>query len=113
MMGRLHSARSRLTAWYAVTLALVLSVSGGLLYGVVAYQLVRHHDSSLKEAAARVAQILSEHEVCEILTPSQRQGLDGVGHLVLFHEVAGERRVFFRSTDLDLMQAPFGMFASA
>lgn len=96
----------RLTAWYAATLALVLSVFGALLYGVVAYQLVRHHDGSLKDAATQVARVLSEHEDCASITDAQRAELDLVGHLVLFHEVAGEKRIFYQSTDLGSMQIP-------
>lgn len=38
VIGRLQSVRMRLTAWYAATLALVLSVFSALLYGVVVYQ---------------------------------------------------------------------------
>ena len=105
MPGR-QSVRMRLTAWYAATLALVLSVFGALLYGVVAYQLVRHHDSSLKDAATQVARVLSEHEDCESLTEAQRSDLDRVGHLVLFHEVAGEKRIFYRSTEVGLVRIP-------
>ena len=112
-MRRLHSVRLRLTAWYAATLALVLSIFGALLYGVVGYQLVRHHDGSLRDAAAQVARILSEHEDCESLTEAQRAQLDRVGHLVLFHEVAGEKRVFYQSADLGLMQIPLEMLASS
>ena len=113
MIRKFHSVRLRLTAWYVATLALVLSVFGALLYGVVTYQLVRHHDSSLKDAASQVAHVLSEHEDCESLTESQRAELDRVGHLILFHEVAGEKRVFYRSTDLALLQIPSEALASS
>ena len=106
MTALLHSLRFRLTLWYALVLALVLSTFGALLYGVVRYQLVRHHDSALQEAAAAVAAVISEQEDCEHLTESQRADLDRIGHLILFHEVAGEGRVFYRSPDSAAVEIP-------
>lgn len=99
MSRLLHSVRLRLTVWYAASLSLVLVAFGALLYGVVHYQLSRHHDADLNEAASQVTQVLSEQEDCVHLTDSQRSRLDQIGHTVLFHEVAGEGRVFYRSPD--------------
>lgn len=99
MRALLHTLRFRLALWYAAALSLVLAAFGGLLYGVVSYQLGHHHDFALREAAQEVGHVLSEHDDCEHLTESQRSRLDAIGHTILFHEVAGEGRVFYRSPD--------------
>lgn len=99
MSGLVHSMRFRLTLWYAASLSLVLAAFGALLYGLVHYQLTRHHDAGLQAAAAEVSQVLSKHDDCEHLTQPQRERLDQIGHTILFHEVEGERRVFYRSPD--------------
>lgn len=104
-MTSFHSLRARLTFWYALALALVLSVFGGLLYGVVRYQLIRHHDGDLETAAAKVARVLSQQEDCDQLQPAQIAELDRVGRLVLFHEIEGQGRVFYRSRALDAVAA--------
>ena len=106
MRALVHTLRFRLALWYALAQALVLAVFGALLYGLVQYQLVRHHDAALTEAAAAVARVLSEQEDCEHLTDSQRAELDEIGHLVLFHEVEGEGRVFYRSPDSAAFEIP-------
>lgn len=89
--------RFRLAAWCALVLTLVLGAFGALLYGTVRYQLVRHHDTQLDHAAQSVEQILSEQPDCEQLTSEQQDRLDRIGPLVLFHEVEGAGRVFYRS----------------
>jgi len=89
--------RWKLTLWYSVSLALGLLLLGGLIYGLVRYQLLRHHDHALEEAAAEVEAILSQQPDCEHLTAGQRDQLDRIGRLVLFHEAGGEGRVFYRS----------------
>lgn len=99
MIRHFDSLRVRLTAWYASVLVGVLATFGVLLYSVVAYQLVRHHDEALKAAAGEVARVLSQQEDCEHLTDAQRAELDKIGHLILFHDVGGEGRVFYRSSD--------------
>ena len=106
-----HGVRFRLTSWYALTLSLVLAVFGGLLYGVVRYQLIHHHDAELVDAAGAIVRILSEQEDCEHLSDSQRKRLDQVGHVVLFHEVEGEGRVFYRSPDASALPAPMEQYA--
>jgi two-component system, OmpR family, sensor kinase len=100
-----QTLRARLTLWYAVALSLILSIFGGLLYGVVRYQLIRHHDGDLRSAAATVARVLSQQEDCSNLLPSQRAELDRVGRVVLFHEMDGEGRVFYRSPNSDSITA--------
>ena len=90
--------RFRLTIWYSLTLALVLGGFGTLLYGVVRYELLGHHDAELRAIAARVAGVLSREPDCEHLSPEQVGELDRIGQVVLFHEAEGhEGRVFYRS----------------
>jgi heavy metal sensor kinase len=103
--------RSRLTLWYAVTLAVVLGGFGTLLYGVVRYQLLAHHDAELREVALAVAGILKREPDCERLTSDQVGDLDRVGHVVLFHETAGEGRVFYRSPDSSGLPVPTARYA--
>lgn len=100
LFGTLHF---RLTVRYALVLSLFLSASGGLTYALVRYQLVRHHDASLQEAAAEVGRVLSLQKDCEHLTESQRAALGRIGHVILFHELAGEGRVFYQSPDSSRM----------
>lgn len=101
----MKTLRARLTLWYAISLSLILSLFGGLLYGVVRYQLIRHHDGDLRSAAATVARVLSQQEDCSNLLPSQRAELDRVGRVVLFHEMDGEGRIFYRSPNSDSITA--------
>lgn len=93
------SLRLRLALWHACVLSVILAVFAGLIYGVVRSQLIRHHDSHLIETAQAVSQILSQEPDCETLTDDQRKQLDRLGPLVLVHEVGGERRTFFKSSD--------------
>jgi heavy metal sensor kinase len=89
--------RWKLTLWYSGSLALGLVLLGGLIYGLVRYQLLRHHDPALEKAAAEVEGVLSQQPDCEHLTAAQRAQLDRIGRLILFHEAGGEGRVFYRS----------------
>ncbi len=91
--------RARLAAWYGVFLAFAMAACGLVLYHVVQQQLLRHHDPALKFTARRVESVLSEHEDCANLTPQQIGELDLSGHLVLFHEVGGEGRIFYQSPE--------------
>ena len=104
--------RARLAVAYATSLTLLLSVFGGVLYGVVRHQLLRHHDESLVAAATAVRSVLSEHEDCAHLTPAQVQALDAIGRLVLVHEAEGEARVFYRSLDTSRVEFPVESLAS-
>ena len=111
MKNAVHTLRFRLTVSYALILSLILAAFGGLLYGLVRYQLLHHHDGELVEAAGAVSGILSEEEDCAHLTESQRRRLDQIGHLVLFHEVEGEGRVFYRSPDSSGLPDPAQRYA--
>lgn len=91
--------RLRLAIWHALALSVILAVFAALIYGVVRDELIRHHDASLTDTARAVEHILSSEADCETLTPAQRAELDRLGPLVLVHEVGGERRVFFQSSD--------------
>lgn len=106
-MNRLnHTLRFRLTVWYALTLALVLISFGTLVYGVVRYQLLGHHDGELRDVAAAVALVLAHEPDCESLTAEQVSELNRIGHVVLFHEAEGEGRVFYRSPDSSDLPVP-------
>ena len=98
-MRGMGTLRLRLALWHACVLSVILAVFAGLIYGVVRNQLIRHHDSHLIETAQAVSQILSKEPDCETLTDDQRKQLDRLGPLVLVHEVGGERRTFFKSSD--------------
>lgn len=106
MSALLHSLRFRLTLWYTLALALVLTLSGLLTYFTVRYQLLGHHDVPLKDAAAEVRRVLSQEQDCRDLTLPQRDQLDRVGYVVLFHEAEGELRVFYRSPDSARWELP-------
>jgi heavy metal sensor kinase len=78
---------------------MILAVFAALIYGVVRDELIRHHDTNLRDTARSVESILSLEPDCETLTEAQSAELERLGPLVLVHEVGGERRVFFRSSD--------------
>ena len=105
--------RWRLTLWYSASLALGLLLLGGLIYGLVRYQLLRHHDPALEEAAAEVEAVLSQQPDCEHLTAEQRGRLDRIGRLILFHEAGGEGRVFYRSPAAFDVPAPASLPSSS
>lgn len=105
------SIRTRLTLAYALFVGVVLVACGGLLFGVARYQLLRHHDPSLKETAARVEAILSRREDCIRLEPAQIQDLNRLDHLILFHEAGGEGQVFYRSPDSEGIPTPASLEA--
>ena len=104
--------RARLARAYAMSLTLLLSAFGGVLYAVVHHQLLHHHDESLVAAVSAVRTVLSEHEDCAHLTPSQTQALDAIGRLVLVHEAEGATRVFYRSPDTARLEFPVESLAS-
>lgn len=98
-MKALGTLRLRLALWHALALSVILAVFAALIYGVVRDELVRHHDTNLTDTARSVERILSLEPDCETLTDAQTAELERLGPLVLVHEVGGERRVFFRSSD--------------
>ena len=95
----LKTVRFRLTAWYCLVHLVVLGLFGVLVYGTVRHELVQHHDGALRRAAASVVSVLSEHDDCAHLTPTQVDDLDGLAHLVLVHEMGGRGEVFYESPD--------------
>ncbi len=109
----LLSIRTRLTLAYAIFVGVVLVACGGLLFGVARYQLLRHHDPSLKDTAAKVEAILSLRDDCVRLDSTQIQELNRLDHLILFHEVGGEGQVFYRSPDSEGIPSPASLEAIA
>ncbi len=101
-----RTLRWRLALWYGFSLALLLSLFGTVLYGLVRYQLIRHHDRALTSAAASVAGVLSERDDWGSLDDGQQAELDRMGHLVLVHEVEGGRKVFYRSPEAMAQDIP-------
>lgn len=111
MRLRSLTLRWRLTLWYAGSLALAFALLGGLVYGLVRYQLVRHHDHALERAADEVQAVLARELDCERLTRTQRDDLDRIGGLVLFHEAANGR-VFYRSAAAEDVPIPPALLMS-
>lgn len=107
------SIRTRLTLGYAMVVGLLLLACGGLLFGVVRYQLMRHHDPSLRDTAARVEAILSRSEDCAHLDSSQIEDLNRQDHLILFHEVGREGQTFYRSPNAKDVPSPASIGAIA
>jgi heavy metal sensor kinase len=100
-MSFFRSVRFRLTCWYSAVLAVVLVTFGALIYGVVRYQSLHHHDDSLRAAGENVVSILGRQPDCATLTPDQIADLGRLDRLVLVHELAGHGQVFYRSPDFD------------
>lgn len=92
-----HTLRLRLALWYALSIAFVLAASGVMLYEVVRYQLVRHHDRDLTASAAAVTRILSQRPEGEKLDASQRNELDAIRHVVLVAEKQAGGQVVYAS----------------
>ncbi len=92
--------RYRLTAWYCFALAVVLFSFGVLLYGLVHYHLLHHHDEPLRAGAGSIIKILAEQDDCHDLTPHQIEELGKIGKLALIHEDQGARNVFYKSPEL-------------
>ncbi len=102
---RASTLRWRLTALYSGSLALGFLVLGGLIFALVRYQLLTHHDHALRETAEDVDRILSLEKDCESLTEGQLASLGRIGGLVLFHESDGGR-VFYRSAAAERVPVP-------
>ena len=100
-MRFIRSVRFRLTCWYSAVLAVVLVVFGALIYGVVLYQSLHHHDDSLRAAGGYIKEILGREPDCATLTPDQIADLGRLDRLVLVHELAGHGQIFYRSPDFD------------
>lgn len=100
MIGLQRTLRGRLTYWYCGALTVFLALFGPALYLVVRHHLAHHHDFGLRAESAKVLQILAEHEDCLRLTEQQQEGLNGIGRLMVIHEVGGLRQPFFKSAEL-------------
>lgn len=103
MKGLPQTLRFRLSVWYAVVLSLVLALFGALIYGLVRYQLMRHHDADLMQSAASVSRILSDEEGREGLTEEQREELTLSGIPLVVHERGRAGEVLYQSP----MATPF------
>ena len=94
-----RSVRFRLTCWYSAVLTVVLVAFGALIYGVVRYQSLHHHDDALRAAGGNVKEILGRQPDCATLTPDQIADLGHLDRLILVHELAGHGQIFYRSPD--------------
>jgi len=101
-----QSLRFRLTLWSCLILAVLLTTVGAVVYQIVRYRLIYHHDQELEETAGRVQKILSEQEDCANLDKGQIARLNLLGHLVLFHEMGDTGHVFYRSPDSSAWPIP-------
>ena len=95
-----RTLRGRLTYWYCGALTVFLALFGPALYLLVRNHLAHHHDFGLRAESAKVLQILAEHEDCLNLTGQQQESLNGIGRLMVIHEVGGLRQPFFKSAEL-------------
>ena len=95
-----RTLRGRLTYWYCGALTVFLALFGPALYLLVRHHLAHHHDFGLRSESAKVLHILAEHEDCLHLTEPQQQSLNGIGRLMVIHEVGGLRQPFFKSVEL-------------
>jgi len=101
MLAFVHSMRFRLTCWYSAILAVVLIGFSSILYGIVRYQSMHHHDDSLRSVAGDVVSIVSRQPDCAHLTPEQMSDIEQLDRLVLLHELEGTGQVFYHSPGLD------------
>ena len=102
------SLRLQLTLWYGAVLTATLVIFGLLVYSLMDYHLIHHHDKSLRHTATEVQSILGQQDDCVHLTEAQMGALNRLDHLVLIHEIAGRQQVFYRSPDLDEESVPLG-----
>ena len=94
------SLRLRLTAWYTSLLAAAMLAFAVLVFTAVRHELLHHHDDDLRETARSVVAILDRQQDCATLHADQLGDLARLERLVLVHELAGQRQVFYRSRDL-------------
>ena len=99
-MRAARTLRFRLTAWYCVSLALVMLLLEVLMYGIVAFRLLRRQDGMLLKKAARILAILQQPEDARILTPSQKEALDHLGQNIVVLEAQGRREVQYQSPEM-------------
>jgi heavy metal sensor kinase len=95
-----RSLRSRLTLWYCATLALVMLLFGGLMYGIVRHRLLGHYDGMLAEKSVQVQFVLQDQEDCHVLSPAQSETMDHLGQIVLLHEFNGNHEIYYKSPEM-------------
>jgi len=66
-----RTLRFRLTVGYCTTLAIVMLLLGALMYGIVRYRLLRHHDAMLTQKVTQIRAILETPGASTALTSSQ------------------------------------------
>lgn len=103
MKGLPQTLRFRLATWYGVALSLVLALFGALIYGLVRYQLMRHHDADLVQSAAGVALVLADESGEDGLSELQRDELTLSGNPLVVHGAESAADVLYQSP----MAAPF------
>jgi signal transduction histidine kinase len=77
----LRRLRLRLTAWYVGTFALILLILGGTLFAVIAHQMRRELDDSLRAATRAVEQATQIREVEAVSAPGT--AMDAVAELTI------------------------------
>lgn len=97
----MKTLRARLALWYAATALGLLAALGLSAYGLVRYQLLRHHDRDLAATAEDAKGVLARTADCRSLTADQRTDLDALQEVVLIHAVEGGGEVFYRSPGLE------------
>jgi heavy metal sensor kinase len=92
--------RARLTLWFSATLALLVLLSGMLMYWIVSHRLSQHHDGMLLDKAAQVQFILKDQEDCAVLSSEQLAAMDHLGQIALLHEFNGQHQVYYASPEM-------------
>lgn len=105
-MSFLRSLRARLTGWYSGVLALVLVGFGMLLYSVVRYQYLHHHDDGLQQGARAALAILALRPDCASLVPEQRLRLERLNRQMVIREEGGSGNEVYRSPALSATLLP-------
>ncbi len=114
-MRSAHTLRFRLTMWYCVTLTLAMFLLGVLMYGIVAWRLLRRQDGMLLKKAARILAILQQPGDGRVLTAAQKEALDHLGQNIVVHESQGSREVHYQSPEMvaNPLAPPIGMLGRA
>ena len=114
-MRSAHTLRFRLTMWYCVTLTLAMFLLGVLMYGIVAWRLLRRQDGMLLKKAARILAILQQPGDGRVLTPAKKEALDHLGQNIVVHESQGSREVHYQSPEMvaNPLAPPIGMLGRA
>ena len=95
-----RTLRFRLTVGYCTTLAIVMLLLGALMYGIVRYRLLRHHDAMLTQKVTQIRAILETPGASTALTSSQLEALDHLGENILVHEQGGAHPTHYQSPEM-------------